>query len=313
NVENGMVTPRFAGNATITATPASGSGKSGTCEVEVAEPVNLPAVDTYLPMRGGTIKVGDIWNGEPGDSGDDNKAKYDINVSAFKIGKTEVRYELWYIVREWGEGHGYTFENKGQAGKSGGVGAFPVSPSKDEPVTTINWRDAVVWCNAYSEITGKEAVYRNKDSSVLKDSTKEVENLVIDDKAKIELYNGYRLPTEREWEYTARGGKPSAIEWAYQWAGTNTDLGNFAWYYIDSTSTTHPVGQKTANSAGLYDMSGNVWEWCFNTYSVGSMGRAVRGGSWRHNEGGCSVAFRSGTNNPDNVINYLGFRVVCSR
>jgi formylglycine-generating enzyme required for sulfatase activity len=310
NVENGMVTPRFAGNATITATPASGSGKSGTCDVEVAVPVSLPAIDKYLPIRGGTIKVGNDWNGEPGDSDDDNKAKYDINVEAFKIGKTEVRYELWYIVREWGEGHGYTFENKGQAGNSGNVEALPVSPGKYEPVTTVSWRDAVVWCNAYSEITGKEPVYYadTAGTTLLRDSS-DANGATVDGAKQLDR-NGYRLPTEREWEYAARGGEPSsdaASVWAYEWAGTNIEdesLVKFAWY---NTGSTHSVGQKLANSVGLYDMSGNVWEWCFT--ALGEE-RVMRGGSWFTFAAACSVDFRD-SYRPNYAYFDWGFRVVC--
>jgi formylglycine-generating enzyme required for sulfatase activity len=310
NVENGMVTPRFAGNATITVKSTSDDNKSTSCEVEVAEPVPLPAIDTYVYMRGGTIASGNKWAAAKGTMNADNpgaKAPEEgISVAPFHIGKTEVRYELWYIVREWGEGHGYTFKNKGNVGGDGTPGALPVDPEKDEPVAMVSWRDVVVWCNAYSEITGKDAVYRDSSNNVLKDSTQSVESQI--NESKIVLYNGYRLPTETEWEYAARGGVPGSGEpWTYTYAGSDT-VGAVAWHSGNSDNTPHPVGQKTANSAGLYDMSGNVFEWCFDPYP--DTFRVFRGGGWFSNETYCSVAYRS-SNNPDFVRNRLGFRVVC--
>ncbi|MDR2865344.1 MAG: SUMF1/EgtB/PvdO family nonheme iron enzyme [Spirochaetaceae bacterium] len=300
-VDKGMVTARAAGTATITA--ISVNGKSASCEVEVAVPVNLPAIDTYRYIPGGTIVSGYKWGGT---SGDGTIATSDISVAPFHIGKTAVRYELWYIVREWGEGHGYTFANKGKAGKSGTEGAFPIAPGKDEPVTMVSWRDVVVWCNAYSEITGKEEVYRDKnDNSVLKDSRQLVETLI--DETKIGYHDGYRLPMGTEWEYAARGGVPSSSDpWAYQCAGSNT-VDDVSWYSGNSGSDTHPVGQKAANSAGLYDMSGNVWEWCFESLSTV---RVVRGGSWYTGATFSSVAYHA-YYGPGIVRNDLGFRPVC--
>jgi formylglycine-generating enzyme required for sulfatase activity len=130
----------------------------------------------------------------------------------------------------------------------------------------------------------------------------------------------YKLPTEAQWEYAAGGGSSNRTKWA----GTNSesDLGEFAWYGSNSDSKPHPVKLKKPNSLGLYDMSGNVWEWCSDWYapyptsaqtdpqgaSSGS-GRVGRGGGWHYDTSYCRVAYR-GSFSPAYRINDLGFRVV---
>ena len=128
----------------------------------------------------------------------------------------------------------------------------------------------------------------------------------------------YRLPMEAEWEFSARGGKSSK---GYTYSGSN-DLNSVAWNTDNSGSKTHAVGGKQANELGIYDMSGNVWEWCsdwygtYNSYSEtnptgASSGqlRVLRGGGWNYNADYCRTAFRIG-NNPDNRYFNRGFRLV---
>ena len=128
----------------------------------------------------------------------------------------------------------------------------------------------------------------------------------------------FRLPTEAEWEYAARGGKKSG---GYKYSGSNS-LGDVAWYTDNSSSATHPVKTKAANELGLYDMSGNVWEWCsdwYGSYSSSSQTnpagpssgscRVNRGGSWNYSSKGCRFSHRY-FNKPSDRNYSLGFRLV---
>ncbi|MDR1903248.1 MAG: formylglycine-generating enzyme family protein, partial [Treponema sp.] len=131
--------------------------------------------------------------------------------------------------------------------------------------------------------------------------------------------SGYRLPTEAEWEYAAKGGNKDYM--VYEYSGSNS-VDGVAWYDGNSGNRTHPVGTKAANSLGLYDMSGNVWEWCWDWYgsytgsaqtdpagaSSGSS-RVLRGGGWSNPAGSVRSAFRF-LNTPSYRDFILGFRLV---
>ena len=156
------------------------------------------------------------------------------------------------------------------------------------------------------------------------DDNRPVENVSWNDvqefitKLNAKTGKNYRLPTEAEWEFAARGGKQSQ---GYKYSGSNT-IGNVAWYWDNANETTHPVGQKSPNELGIYDMSGNVWEWCgdyYGNYSKGSQTNprgpllrrchVLRGGSWVNRADFCRVSYR-GRSVSDNNRGYIGFRLV---
>ncbi|GHU99826.1 hypothetical protein FACS189483_09500 [Spirochaetia bacterium] len=295
--------------------------KAGMTDSEVLEAAYIELSYTLVPIPAGTVTANIGNTGGPFI----NASTANVTVSAFKMGETEVTYELWYAVKEWAKTNkGYSFANEGREGHNGTVGAVPTS-AKQEPVTWVSWRDTVVWCNAYSEAKGLTPYYylegtgdftdgtkvlRESDTSTITAGNGKAEKAVSNASA-----NGFRLPTEAQWEYAARGGVPSTgTPWTLTYAGTNTagrntgELGDYAWYNAYSGNASHAVKTKAANSAGLYDMSGNVWEWCWDIYSANS--RVLRGGSWKYEAASCVVSNRNYAS-PGFRGDDTGFRVVC--
>ena len=197
-----------------------------------------------------------------------------------------------------------------------------------------------MWCNAYTHKTNNadtECVYRESDASgaaVLKDATAEAAcDAAYADMSK----KGFRLPTEAEWEYAARwqgSNTENAAQYGDVWltklnsaSGAKADYkdsaetGAVAWYYNNSGSKTHPVGKKQENALKLHDMSGNVWEWCFDWYgdieantvtdpqgAASGTRRVLRGGSWLHGANSCAVGVRN-VSSPGHRGSDLGFRL----
>ena len=176
------------------------------------------------------------------------------------------------------------------------VGEDPLKFKGDtRPVESVNWFDAVKCCNAFSSFLGLPAAYRIQGDEVCWEGLN---------------HPGVRLPTEAEWEYACRAGTTG------DYAGNLDDMG---WYDKNSGGQTHPVGQKKPNAWGLYDMHGNVWEWCGDWHGdlpggddpVGPASgsrRVIRGGGWYRDACDCRSANRSGRG-PGNRNCDLGFRV----
>ena len=207
-------------------------------------------------------------------------------VATFQIGKYEVTWGEWKEVRDWAVTKGYDLKDVGQG------------LSESHPVTHVNWYDVVKWCNAKSEKEGKTPVYQVSGTTY---KTGETVPTVS------ESANGYRLPSDKEWEWAARGGKNSK---GYAYAGSN-DLNAVGWFNENSGGKTHEVGGKLANEIEIYDMSANVWEWCLELF--GGSSRRIRGGSWDGHAGYATVADRgNGGDGPDRRYINVGFRLVRS-
>jgi formylglycine-generating enzyme required for sulfatase activity len=186
-----------------------------------------------------------------------------FSTKKFELGETEVSYELWYDVRIWAEEHGYKFQNKGCEGSEGIEGNEPTE-AKLEPVTNVSWQDCIAWLNAYSEINGLKPVFTFENGDIVKSSEESPKNY---DNIVQTSSDGYRLPTAREWEVAARyidGTNWTPDNFA---SGANADSRNesaTSEVAVYNTTKTAPVATKKPNALGIYDMSGNVNEWCFD-------------------------------------------------
>ena len=231
---------------------------------------------------------------------DPDYGAYSLTVSSFYMDRTEVTKAQWDTVYNWALLHGYNFNN---------VGSGKVS---NHPVQTVNWYDCVKWCNARSEMGGRTPCYTINGHIYKTGQSSPNCNFNA---------NGYRLPTSNEWEYAARGGlRGKRFPWGDTITHSKANYCSYSYYSYDISPTrsyhplydvgdypyTSPVGSFSPNRYGLYDMSGNVWEWC-NTSS--SSGRDIRGGGWYYYASYARCA-HGGWYDSDNERNYIGFRAV---
>ena len=239
-------------------------------------------------VEGGTFTMGDT------DGASDEKPTHKVTFTYnFYIGKYEVTFDEYDAF--------CSATGKSKPNDQGwGRGS--------RPVINVTWWDAIDYCNWLSEKEKLPKAYDSNGNLLDKDGR------VTTDITKV---LGYRLPTEAEWEFAARGGNKSR---GYQYAGSST-VGDVAWYDSNSGGKTQEVGKKAPNELGIYDMSGNVWEWCSDWYgnysssaqtnpynSTAGSYRVYRGGSWRNFATSTRVAFRGGDS--PTAANYrLGFRI----
>ncbi len=173
--------------------------------------------------------------------------EHSVNVSAFYMAKTEVTWSEWNTVKAWADSYGYTLDHSGEGGGDDTV-----------PVTGISWYDVVKWCNAKSEMKGLTPCYYTGDGRSSQDVYRTGQVRLTNSMVNWEA-NGYRLPTEAEWEKGARGGLSGKL---YPNGDTLTDADADL-----ETGEKGPVAAYPANGYGLYDMAGNVWELCWDAWS----------------------------------------------
>jgi formylglycine-generating enzyme required for sulfatase activity len=273
-----------------------------------------PVPIIMVPIEGGTFQMGDEW----GEGYSYERPMHSVTLSPFSLSKYEVTNEQMREVMQWAYDRGKVTAasstvrnaqgnsqellnlNSSWCQISWNGSSFVVDTGKEDyPCVEVTWYGSVAFCNYLSEMESWMPCYNL--------STWECD------------WNagGYRLPTEAEWEYAAKGGGNGQKT---KYAGSD-NIDEVAWYFGNSGYRSHEVGTKVGNELGIHDLSGNVWEWCWDwsgSYSSGSVTdprgpasggyRVVRGGSWLRDARYCRVAYRY-SYIPDSGDNALGFRL----
>jgi len=267
---------------------------SGGCaESEGPKPVVARnTVTNSIGMKLVSIPKGTFQMGSPPseEGSSNNERQHEVTLTQdYYLGAFEVTQAQYEIVMG---NNPSNFQGDKVADRNPEVGqAAEDIDSSNHPVEKVSWKDAMEFCQRLSALPEEKNAGRV-----------------------------YRLPTEAEWEYACRAGSKTA----YSFGENSTSLGEHAWCGSSSDSTTHPVGQKQPNAWGLYDMHGNVWEWCKDRYGDYPYGgvtdptgppsgsdRVFRGGGWSSIAEICRSAYRNYLE-PGDRVEYLGFRVVCA-
>ena len=246
----------------------------------------------FVFVEGGTFQMGDRL---------DNMTYalpiHSVTLSSFYLAETEVTQADYTAIMGSNPAHDY------------GVG-------DNYPVYNVTWYDAITYCN-------KKSINENLTPCYSVSGDTNPDNWGSSFTPDVNWNaNGYRLPTEAEWEYAARGGIHESDNYRYSGCNTESELPDYAWYHSNSTYTSHEVGTKLPNQLGLYDMTGNLFDWCWDRYGSYSSNsqtnphgansgnlRILRGGSWYSYATYCSVAYRNRAYPYNSHYDY-GFRIL---
>jgi formylglycine-generating enzyme required for sulfatase activity len=301
------------GNNLVITTPQIAGVPRRFYRLALDTPAGVPEGFSFIPAGAFTM-------GRTSGDTDSNAPPVTVNVSAFFIAKHETTKALWDEVQVWGAANGYMDLRSG------------MGKAANHPVQSINWFDVVKWCNARSEKEGLTPVYSVGGEVMKAGQTAPAANWSA---------NGYRLPTEAEWEKAARGGQSGLrFPWGNSISHSQANYHAVSSISYDSSGSvnnyhpsyragdfpyTSPVGSFAANGYGLYDIPGNVWEWCWDWYggsdyvngatnprgAASGTNRVVRGSSWNGHAISCRSAYRSSYAPAGPFVN-IGFRLALS-
>ena len=331
-ISGNTLTTTAAGTVEITATIANGATETTPFTKNFTITFALPAAGTQSvrTIKGVAIPLRYVPAGKF--QRDGTVANVSVITKGYWMAETETTQELFEAV---------------MGSNPSGFSSDPASGETQtkRPVEYLNWYAAIAFCNKLSLANGKQAVYSVQVggdeidwtnllyAQIPTDRNNDWDEVTMDTGK-----NGYRLPTEMEWMWAAMGAdktsQPNITGYAKAFAGSDgsNNIGDYAWYTSNSGGKTHEAGIKAANELGLNDMSGNVFEWCWDRYdgTSGSGGtvadsgeltdyagaasglwRVYRGGSLNFNDSNCAVGFRGNGSIPSTRGSNVGFRFVC--